>query len=198
MSVDGTESMDGDSENSNESQLLTSSDVDSWCQLVTEQQSLSALTSLLNGYRTACHYRAESSGALNADSRHRFQNSETFSKILIFMLNDADNLFRKLLGLSNSNIRKDKLSELKNSSKWNALKPLIKSYLRSTLYHLNQVTETEILTFSLARVRASMPFFVAFPSLLHRLVKVFSLIYVCICCSRTFLSTFFIKISLES
>ncbi|PON58538.1 Nucleolar complex protein [Parasponia andersonii] len=169
-SIDGTELVNGESESNNESQLLTSSDVNSWCQLVTEQQSLSALTSLLNGYRSACHYRAESSGVLSADLRHRFQNSEAFCKIWIFMLNEGNNLFRKLLGLSESNIRKDKLSELKNTSKWNTVKPLIKSYLRSTLYLLNQVSETEILTFSLAQVRASMPFFFAFPSLLRRLV----------------------------
>lgn len=184
MSIDdGTESVDGESANNNESQFLTSSDVDSWCQLVTEQQSLSAITSLLNGYQTACHYRVESSGVPNADSRHRFQSSETFCKILIFMLNEADSIFRKLLGLSNSNNRKEKLSELKNTSKWNALKPLIKSYLRNTIYFLNQVTETEILTFSLARVRVSMTFLVAFPSLLRRLVKVCFLIFVFIFCS---------------
>ncbi|XP_062092826.1 protein REBELOTE isoform X2 [Humulus lupulus] len=172
MSIDETESVDGESVDNKKSLFLTSSDVDSWCQLVTEQQNLSALTSLLNGYRTACHYRAQSSGVINAaDSRHRFQSSETFCKILIFTLNDADNIFRKLLGLSNSNIRKEKISELKNSSKWNTFKPFIKSYLRSSLYLLNQVTETEILTFSFARLRASMAFFVAFPSLLCRLVK---------------------------
>ncbi|KAM6582671.1 hypothetical protein CsatB_009673 [Cannabis sativa] len=172
MSIDETESVDGESVDKNKSLFLSSSDVDCWCQLVTEQQNLAALTSLLNGYRTACHYRAQSSGVIIAGSRHRFQSSETFCKILIFTLNEADNIFRKLLGLSKSNIKKEKLSELKSSSKWNAFKPFIKSYLRSSLYLLNQVTETEILTFSLARLRASMAFFVAFPSLLRRLVKI--------------------------
>ena len=157
--------------------FLTSSDVDSWCQLVTEQQNLSALTSVLNGYRTVCHYRAQSSGVINADSHHRFQSSETFCKILIFTLSDADNIFRKLLGLSNSNIRKEKISKLINSSKWNTFKPFIKSYLRSSLYLLSQVTETEILAFSLARLRASLDFFVAFPTLLGRLVKVCNLVH---------------------
>ncbi|KAL5569263.1 hypothetical protein UlMin_025838 [Ulmus minor] len=170
MSIDGT--VDGDAVSNNETKLLTSSAVDSWCKLVTEQQSLSALTSLLNGYRTACHYGVESSGVLNADSYHRFQSSEPFTKILIFMLNEADNIFRKLFGLSSTNVKKDKVLELKNSSKWSTLKPLIKSYLKNTLFLLNQITETEILAFSLARVRASMPFFVAFPLLLRRLVKI--------------------------
>lgn len=184
MSVDETQSMDADTHN-NEIKILTSSAVDYLRQLVTELQSLSALTSLLNEYRTACHYGAESSGLLNNES-HRFPSSEAFSKILIFMLNEADDIFRKLLGLS-SNLRKEKLSELKNSSKWDTLKPLVKSYLRSTLFLLNQVTETEILAFSLARARASMVFFVAFPPLLRRLIKVLAsdLSFVCTCCSKT-------------
>lgn len=171
MSVDEMESGDEDT-NNNESKFLTISAIDSLCQLVIEQQNPSALTSLLNGYRTACHYGAVSSGFHNADSSHRFQNSEAFSKILIFMLNEADNFFRKLLGLSIPSVKKEKLSELKKTSKWNTLKPLIKSYLRSTLFLLNQITEIEILIFSLARARASIAFFVAFPSLLRRLVKV--------------------------
>ncbi|EXC19504.1 hypothetical protein L484_014134 [Morus notabilis] len=166
MSVDETQSMNENTQN-NEGKFLTSSAVDYLCQLVSEKQSLSALTSLLNGYWAVCHYGVESS--LNNDS-HRFPSSEAFSKILMFMLNEADDIFRKLLGLS-SNFRKEKLSELKNSSKWDTVKPLIKSYLRSTLFLLNQVTETEILAFSLARVRASTMFFVAFPSLLRRLIK---------------------------
>lgn len=184
MSVDETQSMDEDTHN-NERKILTSSAVDYLRQLVAELQSLSGLTSLLNEYRTACHYGAESSGLLNNES-HRFPSSEAFSKILIFMLNEADDIFRKLLGLS-SNLRKEKLSELKNSSKWDTLKPLVKSYLRSTLFLLNQVTETEILAFCLARVRASMVFFVAFPPLLRRLIKVLAsdLSFVCTCCSKT-------------
>lgn len=164
--------VDGDIVNNKECKFFTISAVNSWCQLVTEQQSVSALTSLLNGYRTACHYGVEPSGVHSAEAYHRIQDSETFCKILIFMLNEADNLFRGLLGISSSNSRKEKVVEAKNSSKWNALKPLIKSYLRSTLFLLNQATDVEILTFSLTRVRASMTFFVAFPSLLCRLIKV--------------------------
>lgn len=162
----------GDIANNKEIKLLSTSAVNSWCQLVTEQQSVSALTSLLNGYRSACHYGVESSNALDADPCHTIQDSETFCTILMFMLNEADNLFRGLLGIKSSGSRKEKVEEVKNSSKWNTFKPLIKSYLRSTLFLLNQATDVEILTFSLARVRASMTFFVLFPSLLRRLIKV--------------------------
>uniref|UniRef100_A0A6P6G102 nucleolar complex protein 2 homolog isoform X1 n=1 Tax=Ziziphus jujuba TaxID=326968 RepID=A0A6P6G102_ZIZJJ len=172
MSDDDTQLLNGDIANNKEIKLLSTSAVNSWCQLVTEQQSVSALTSLLNGYRSACHYGVESSNALDADPCHTIQDSETFCTILMFMLNEADNLFRGLLGIKSSGSRKEKVEEVKNSSKWNTFKPLIKSYLRSTLFLLNQATDVEILTFSLARVRASMTFFVLFPSLLRRLIKI--------------------------
>ncbi|XP_008233359.1 PREDICTED: nucleolar complex protein 2 homolog [Prunus mume] len=158
--------------NFNGGKLLTSSAIDSWCQLVREHQSVPALTSLLNGYRAACHYGAESTRVIDADSCHGIQNSETFCKTLIFMLNEADNIFRGLMGMSSSNPKKEKNLDLTKNSKWNTLKPLIKSYLRSTLFLLNEVNDSEILAFSLARIRASMTFFVAFPSLLRRLIKV--------------------------
>lgn len=157
---------------SNEGKLLTSSAVKCWCQLVKEQHSVSALTSLLNGYRTACHYGTKSSGVLDSESWCRIQNSETFSEILMFILHEADNIFRGILGISSANFRKDTILGMKNTSKWKTLRPLIKSYLRSTLFLLNQVTDHEILAFALARLRNSIIYFAAFPSLLNRLIKI--------------------------
>ena len=151
---------------SNEGKFLTSSAVKSWCQLVKEQRSVPALTSLLNGYRAACHYGAE--------SWSRIQNSETFCEILMFVLHEADNIFRGLLEISSSNCKKEAILGLKNTSKWKTLRPLIKSYLRSTLFLLSQVTDYEILAFALARLRNSILYFAAFPSLLRRLIKVFT------------------------
>ncbi|XP_068315388.1 protein REBELOTE-like isoform X2 [Pyrus communis] len=172
MSEDDMQPENVDGVNTHGSKLLTSSAIDSLCQLVKEHQSVPALTSLLNGYRAACHYGAESTRVFDADSCCGIQNSETFCKILMFMLNEADNIFRGLMGISSSNPKKEKSLDLSKNSKWNTLKPLIKSYLRSTLLLLNEVNESEILAFSLARIRASLTFFVAFPSLLRRLIKI--------------------------
>ncbi|XVF23676.1 hypothetical protein REPUB_Repub13aG0059900 [Reevesia pubescens] len=152
--------------------LLTSSALNSLCELIREPHSISALTSLLNGYRTACHYGTEPSGPLDVGLCYGLEDSKTFSKILIFMLQEADNIFREMLGISRSSRKKETILELKNSSKWKTMKPLIKSYLRSTLFLLNQVTDSEILAFSLGRLRASIIFFAAFRPLLHRLIKI--------------------------
>ncbi|KAJ6909409.1 nucleolar complex protein 2 [Populus alba x Populus x berolinensis] len=143
---------------------LSSSTVNSLCELVKEQNNVPAFVRLLNGYRAACHYGSESPTIV--------EDSHTFCKILTFMLHEADNIFRKILGISGSNDRKEAILELKNTSKWKTLKPLVKSYLRSTLFLLNEVTDSQILAFALTRLKASIVFFAAFPPLLGRLIKI--------------------------
>lgn len=133
--------------------------------MVREDHSQSTLISLLNAYRAACHYGTESVS-------HRIENSETFCNILLFTLSNADDIFRGLLKISSLNSSKETLLELKKTSKWKNLKPLVKSFVRSTLFLLNQVTDSDILTFAMTRLKASLIFFVVFPSLIQRLLKV--------------------------
>lgn len=154
--------------------LLTSASIDSLCKLVKEQNSVPALKCLINAYRAACHNDSEATGVNGFVLSHGIHTSETLCKILMFMLHEADTIFWRLLGISGSSFKKEAVLELKNSTKWLSLKPLIKSYLRSTVFLLNQVTDSEILTFSICRLRASIIFLAAFPSLLRRLLKVSS------------------------
>lgn len=163
---------DEQSVSSNKGLLLSCSIVDSWCHQVKNKHDLSLLTSLINGYRAACHYGSEAAGNIDAARCYKIGNNETFSKILIFTLSEVDNLFREHLGLLTKSCKKEMILELRNTQKWKTLKPLIKSYLRSSLFLLNEVSESEILRFSLARIRASVTFFAAFPSLQRRLIKI--------------------------
>ncbi|KAG8380485.1 hypothetical protein BUALT_Bualt06G0020300 [Buddleja alternifolia] len=144
--------------------ILTNSVINTWCRMVKEDHSQSAFISLLNAYRAACHYGAESIG-------HRIENSEAFCNILLFTLSNADDMFRGLLQISSSNNIKEALVEMKKTSQWKSLKHLVKSYVRSTLLLLNQVTDTDILAFVMTRLQASLMFFLAFPSLMQRLIK---------------------------
>ncbi|CDO99740.1 unnamed protein product [Coffea canephora] len=144
--------------------LFTSSAINLWCQLVKEEHSSSAFVCLLNAYRAACHYGAES-------LVHQIQNSETFCSILMFVLSEADDIFRRQLQISLVNCKKETILELQNTSKWQTIKPFVKSYFRSTLFLLDQVADSDILNFALNRLRASLIFFAVFPSLLHRLIK---------------------------
>lgn len=152
--------------------MLTCSAVDVLCQQVAEQHNLPALTSLVNAFRAVCRYGTESNGLADEISVYKIQDSETHSKILVFILNEADNLFRTFLGIPASVCKKQVMLDLKNNAKWKSLKPLVKSYLRSTLFLVDQVTDSGLLDFSLMRLRHSILFFTTFPSLLHRLVKV--------------------------
>ncbi|KAL9365482.1 hypothetical protein Peur_043355 [Populus x canadensis] len=161
---DEEESDEDGRESTNKMGNLSSSTVDSLCELVKEQNNVPAFVRLLNGYRAACHYGSESPTIV--------EDSHTFCKILTFMLHEADNIFRKILGISGSSDRKEAILELKNTSKWKTLKPVVKSYLRSTLFLLNEVTDSQILAFALTRLKASMVFFAAFPPLLGRLIKI--------------------------
>lgn len=133
-------------------------------------RSRQALASLLNAYRTVCHYGADSVS-------HRIKNSEAFCKTLPFVLSNADCMFRDQVEIPTLNFSEQTVffQKLKELPPWGGLKPFVKSYVRSTLFLLNQVTDTDILELALSRLRASLVFLTAFPSLLQRLIKVLKL-----------------------
>ncbi|XP_056697188.1 protein REBELOTE isoform X2 [Spinacia oleracea] len=151
----------------NAGKLLSTSTVKSWCQIVKEQQNLSVMRGLLNAYRSACHYGAESNASVSSPA---IKNKETFCSILLFMLSEGDNIFRGLLGIS-SDCKKQTILELK-SSKWESVKPMVKSFFTSTLFLLNQFTDADILAYTLNRLRVSLVLFAAFPSLQWKLTEV--------------------------
>nr|XP_004239297.1 nucleolar complex protein 2 homolog isoform X1 [Solanum lycopersicum] len=164
MSNHGRDSATEDNQGKDEGRVLTVSAISSWCRLIKEEHKEEVFVCLLNAYRAACHYGAESIGL-------RFQNAETFCSLVMSVLSEADNILRGLLGLSSFSYKKEAVLELKDTPQWVNVKPLIKSYLRSTLSLLDQVTDSEILAFALTRLRDSLPFFDAFPYLLQRLIK---------------------------
>ncbi|XP_027346329.1 nucleolar complex protein 2 homolog isoform X2 [Abrus precatorius] len=178
MNSDDGESLDGlqpvidNNACSHVGKQMTSAYVDSLCKLVKEQDSVPALTCLINAYRAACHNDGEAINVSGCVLSQGTQKSETFSNILMFMLHEADNIFRRLLGISNLSSRKETILELKNTTKWLSLRPLIKSYIRSTMFLLNQITDSEILAFSICQLRASMIFLSAFPSLMCNLLEI--------------------------
>lgn len=166
------EVVEEDSSKTRNGKLLTSSIINGWCQQVAEQQSLSALTSLLNAYHAASHFGAESAQFSHDALLYEIPNGECFSRILVFMLCEANKTFRGLLGIPCSSCKKETILGLRSTEKWKTLMPLVKSYLRSTLFMLGQITDLGILDFALTQFRDAIIFFAAFPSLLHRLVKV--------------------------
>lgn len=161
--------LNDDESTTNKGKVLSTSIIDSLSLQAAEDNNESALITLLNAYRDACHFATEST---DDGPRYIIQNSEAFCNLITFVLREADSIFRRLLKIDSSTCKKEIIVEMKNTPKWKKLKPLLKSYLRSTLFLLNQVTDTELLALSLTRIRASVIFFTDFPSLLQRLIKV--------------------------
>ncbi|KOM56107.1 hypothetical protein LR48_Vigan10g199900 [Vigna angularis] len=139
-SLDLVQPLDSNNACSHVGKHLTSASVYSLCELVKEQSSVPALTCLINAYRAACHNDSEATSVSGCVFSDGIQKSETFCKIIVFMLQEADATFRRLLGISNSSSRKEAVLDLKNTAKWLSLRPLIKSYLRSTVFLLNQIS----------------------------------------------------------
>lgn len=69
--------------------VLSASVLTSCCDLVNEEQSVQAFFSLLNWYRAACHYGQEPSGITRPDICYEIEDSETFSKVMIFVLSES-------------------------------------------------------------------------------------------------------------
>lgn len=157
-----------DEESEQNDKVLTSSTVDSWCQQITNQHSISVLPNLLNGFRAACYYGSGSPDG----TAYMFQTKVAFCKILCFVLHQSDCIFRRLMGMSNSGCKKDTVLELQGTSKWTSVKPLVKSYFKSTFYLLTQVADTQIISFILSRLKDSVSFLVPFPELQRKLSKV--------------------------
>ncbi|XP_074276358.1 protein REBELOTE [Silene latifolia] len=156
---------------SNTRKLLRSSTINHWCQMVKEQNKVTLLPSLINAYHTACHYGTDPTDVNVSVTPPIIQNKEAFYSILMFMLSEGDQLFRGILGIS-ADCKMDAILRLKNSSKWENVKPMVKSYLKSSLFLLNQFTDTDILAYALSRLRASLIFFSVFPALQNKLIEV--------------------------
>lgn len=154
--------------------VLSGSVFSSCCELVDEKQSVQALISLLNWYRAACYYGHEPSGMTGSDIQYDIEDSETFAKVMIYVLQKADHTFRNILGLSESS-NKEKILKLKNNPKWDSLKPLVKSFLTSSMHLVKQAGDLETKVFALTQLRVSVVFFAAFPDLLKKLIKVCSI-----------------------
>ncbi|GAU50437.1 hypothetical protein TSUD_138090, partial [Trifolium subterraneum] len=169
--LDSVQTMNGDNSGTRVGKMLTSASIESLCKLVKEEHSLPALTSLINAYRAACHSDSEITSVSGSVLSRGIQTSESFCTILMLLLHEADTIFRILMGISSSSSKKEAVLDSKNTAKWLSLRPLIKSYLRSSVFLLNQITDSDILSFTICRLRASIIFLSAFPSLLHKLLK---------------------------
>ncbi|XP_042478492.1 nucleolar complex protein 2 homolog [Macadamia integrifolia] len=150
--------------------VITMATVDSWCSAIKENSKLSAVRSLMRAFRTACHHGDD--GGDEPSSKFSILSSSVFNKIMLFVLNEMDAILRRLLKFPASGGKKESIINLKSTRQWKNHGNLVKSYLGNALHVLNQMTDTEMISFTLRRLRYSSVFLAAFPSFLRKYIKV--------------------------
>jgi nucleolar complex protein 2 len=75
---------------------VTSEMLDSWCKAALKNPTPGTVKHLVQAYRAACHYGDSEAGL---DTTLRISSSAVFNRVLLFMLREADGLFRRMLGL---------------------------------------------------------------------------------------------------
>lgn len=150
--------------------VITAAMVDSWCNTIRENGKLSAVRSLLRAFKTACHYGDD--GGDDSSTKFSIMSSSVFNKVMLFILSEMDSILRKLLNLPSSGGKKETIIDVMSSKQWKNYNHLVKSYLGNALHVLNQMTDTEMISFTLRRLKYSSIFLAAFPSLLRKYIKV--------------------------
>ncbi|KAM7272346.1 hypothetical protein ACFE04_027009 [Oxalis oulophora] len=150
--------------------VITSTMVDTWCNAIVNEGKLSALRSLLRAFRIACHYGDDTGD--EASAKFSVMSSAVFNKTMIAVLTHMDGILRDLMKLPASGGKKEHITELMTTRKWKRFSHIVKSYLGNALHVLNQMTDAEMISYTLRRLKYSSFFLTAFPSLLRKYIKV--------------------------
>ncbi|ONH99156.1 hypothetical protein PRUPE_6G014700 [Prunus persica] len=150
-------------------QVITSEMVDSWCNSIREDGKLSAIHSLMKAFRTACHYGDDKEDESMLD--FSVMSSSVFNKVMLFVLKEMDGIIRKLLELPAFGGKKETILDVMNTKRWKNYNHLVKSYIGNALHVLRQMTDTEMISFTLRRLQYSSIFLAAFPVLLRKYIK---------------------------
>ncbi|KAJ3681229.1 hypothetical protein LUZ60_015718 [Juncus effusus] len=152
---------------------ITTSMVDAWIQEIKSgSRTLGAARSLLRAFRSACHYGDDSSDPSQNPSKLGIVSSAVFNKIMVFVLTEMDGILRALLDAPPTGGKKEAVEELAGSGKWRSYGSLMRVYLGNAYHILNQMTDEQMISFTIKRVKASAVFLAAFPSLLRKYIKV--------------------------
>ncbi|XP_076894850.1 nucleolar complex-associated protein 2-like [Bidens hawaiensis] len=146
---------------------ITSEMVDSWCKSIREERRIGAIRNIMRAFRSACHC-----GDDDHESKLMSMSFPVFNKILLFVLSEMDGILRTLLKLPSKGGKKEMILDLVGTRAWKNHNHLVKAYLGNALHVLNQMTDTDMIAFTLRRLQFSALFLAAFPSLLRKYIKV--------------------------
>ncbi|KAH7439635.1 hypothetical protein KP509_04G069800 [Ceratopteris richardii] len=149
------------------SSRLTIGLVESWCKIIKEKNHMGTVCNLLKAYRTACHYGDGDDQALA--NNFNIASSHVFNKIMFFTLSEMDGIIRRALGMDG---KAGSVFEPDKFPRWKKLEPLVRSYVGNTLHILTQMTDNQMITFTLKRLKESACFLGALPKFAHKYLKV--------------------------
>ena len=165
-----------------------------WCRSTKADPSLRSLRTLMQTFRAACHHGevgpAEDDGGAGAQAALRLGSGAAFNTLLLFVLREADGLFRRVLELPAAGpdevlaVAKSAAGQAgappkarpapldpRTSSRWRKAEPLIKSYLGNALHLLGTMTDPAMSAFILRCARPSVPFLVCSDRLQRKWLK---------------------------
>ncbi|XP_062205462.1 nucleolar complex protein 2 homolog [Phragmites australis] len=142
--------------------------VDSWCNGV-ENGKIGSIRSILQAFRKACHY-GEDQGD-NSAPKFSVMSGSVLDKVMHFVLKHMDRVLRQLLSAPSFGGKKETISELMITKSWKRHGDLMRIYLANALHMITEMTDEQMIAFTIHRVRASAVFLAAFPSLLRKYVK---------------------------
>ncbi|KAF0930733.1 hypothetical protein E2562_034925 [Oryza meyeriana var. granulata] len=147
---------------------ITMQMVDSWCQGA-EDGKIGSIRSILEAFRKACHY-GEDSGDKSAP-KFSVMSGSVLDKIMHFVLKNMDRILRQLLDAPSFGGKRETISELMITKHWKRHGRLMRLYLVNALHMITELTDEQMVAFTVHRVRASAVFLAAFPALLRKYVK---------------------------
>ncbi|PUZ38456.1 hypothetical protein GQ55_9G197900 [Panicum hallii var. hallii] len=147
---------------------ITMEMVDSWCAGV-QNEKIGSIRSILQAFRRACHY-GEDQGD-NSAPKFSVMSGSVLDKVMHFVLKHMDRVLRQLLGAPSFGGKKETISELMLSKPWKRHGNLMRIYLANALNMITEMTDEQMIAFTIHRARASAVFLAAFPSLLRKYVK---------------------------
>ena len=158
------------SENRHSGKTLTSALVKKLCENARGGKALGAAKHLFTAYRAACHYGDEENE--NDQTMLKLASSSAFNDLLQFVLAEADDIFRGVLGDKPAKSTQEQYDyEPMKSNRWKKVEPVVKSYIGNTLHLLGQLTDASMTSLVLRRLAASVAFLKPFERLTKRVTR---------------------------
>eukprot|EP00977_Amphora_coffeiformis_P015170 scaffold4442_cov125-Amphora_coffeaeformis.AAC.1 len=167
--------------------LLTVTVLDKLRRNTFEGHGIKALKKLVTAYKAGCHL-ADAMG--DEKQMYAIESSQIFDSLMVLCLSRCHEAFTyHLLGqevdadMEADDDKKDDADKtdpdnqaipphkLENSDKWDAIKPILQSFLRSTIHLLTESKEPGLLSFVLKSLAKYLPLMAPFPRIAEALLK---------------------------